>query len=353
MSRTDRLLRTHILLSAVCAVKGLSAVRGPRRQRAPFLYLCMTYDGGDPDDHTMTLAFKPIEARDLITLEAYCGMRPNKTCDSMPLDSFLWRGLYGTQFAISDDRAVQWLLRYDGMTSCAMPDCIVEDLPHYFYEMVDYFREELDLPFVMDWADEEAIDALHLQGSPNFAITEQQDYKDYLYSAEALRSLSGKALHKKKNLVNRFMRDYAGRYEYRQLSSADQDEISVFLDEWQAHKEDDDPSLEAEVRGIRDVVRSSDIIPVSMAGVYVDGKLESFTMGSYNAAERMAIISTEKANASIGGLYQFINQQFLINAFPDAVVVNREDDMGDAGLRQAKESYHPLGFARKYRVTLA
>jgi hypothetical protein len=30
--------------------------------------------------------------------------------------------------------------------------------------------------------------------------------------------------------------------------------------------------------------------------------------------------------------------------------VNREQDLGDAGLRTSKESYHPAGFLKKYRV---
>jgi len=30
--------------------------------------------------------------------------------------------------------------------------------------------------------------------------------------------------------------------------------------------------------------------------------------------------------------------------------VNREQDLGDEGLRQAKMTYRPSGFVRKYRV---
>ena len=45
-----------------------------------------------------------------------------------------------------------------------------------------------------------------------------------------------------------------------------------------------------------------------------------------------------------------INQEFLLHEFPEAEIVNREDDMGHPGLRQAKESYHPVGFAKKYTI---
>ena len=64
----------------------------------------------------------------------------------------------------------------------------------------------------------------------------------------------------------------------------------------------------------------------------------------------MACIQIEKANPEIMGLYQFINQQFLINEFPQTELVNREDDVGMEGLRKAKMSYNPIGFARKYMV---
>ena len=60
-------------------------------------------------------------------------------------------------------------------------------------------------------------------------------------------------------------------------------------------------------------------------------KLEAFSIGSYNEREKMAIIHIEKANPEMRGLYQLINQQFLIHEFPEAVLVNREDDMGNSG----------------------
>ena len=49
----------------------------------------------------------------------------------------------------------------------------------------------------------------------------------------------------------------------------------------------------------------------------------------------MAVIHIEKANADIRGLYTFINQQFLVHEFADAVLVNREDDVGMEALRKA------------------
>ena len=64
----------------------------------------------------------------------------------------------------------------------------------------------------------------------------------------------------------------------------------------------------------------------------------------------MVLEHIEKANQEIRRLYQFINQQFILNEFPDSKFVNREEDLGIAGLRKAKLSYHPLRFVEKYSV---
>ena len=57
----------------------------------------------------MSLDFKPIQADDIEALSPFFCRRPNKTCDSVALDSFLWRDYYHVQFAVSDGKAVQWL----------------------------------------------------------------------------------------------------------------------------------------------------------------------------------------------------------------------------------------------------
>ena len=122
-------------------------------------------------------------------------------------------------------------------------------------------------------------------------------------------------------------------------------------DRWREGKGDEvEEHLDYEVEGIHEILKQCLDLDIRMFGVYIDGTLEAFTIGSYNPAENMAVIHIEKANPEIRGLYQFINQQFLVQEFPDVALVNREDDLGQEGLRHAKMSYNPCGFARKYLV---
>lgn len=298
----------------------------------------------------MSLEFKKIEADDIERLNQFFGLRPNKTCDSVFLDSFLWRDYYHVQCAVSDGKALQWLMEKDGEYHSAMPMCTQEDLPHYFYEMVEYFNQELKRPFGIYLADEEAIQALNLDPS-KFQVTEQEDLKDYLYDAEALRTLAGKKLHKKKNHLNAFKKEYEGRYEYRRMCCSDRYDVWKFLDKWRESKgQNVEEHLDYEVEGIHEILRNCGVLQIRMGGIYVDDQLEAFSFGSYNRLEEMAVIHIEKANPEMRGLYQMINQQFLLHEFPEAKLVNREDDLGLEGLRKAKMSYNPIGFARKYQV---
>ena len=132
----------------------------------------------------------------------------------------------------------------------------------------------------------------------------------------------------------------------------DADIISEYLDKWHAMRniEDEYHRDDYELKGIKELIRHSNDMNLDMFGVFIDGKLEAFTLGTYLKREETAYIHVEKANPEIRGLYPFINQQFLIHCFPTAKWVNREDDMGLEGLRKAKMSYNPAFMAKKYNV---
>ncbi|MFT4105568.1 MAG: phosphatidylglycerol lysyltransferase domain-containing protein [Lacrimispora sp.] len=301
----------------------------------------------------MNLQFKRLEAQDIDKIIPFYGLRPNKACDSVYLDSFIWREYYNVQYAISDNRALLFLMEKDGEPFSAMPMCREEDLTHYFQEITDYFNQVLKKPLRIYIADEDAVKYLNLDPE-KFDVREEEDLKDYLYDAQAMRTLAGKKLHKKKNHLNSFLREYEGRYEYRTLYCSGRDDVLEFLDKWWENKVESpeyERQLEYEVMGVHDILKNCTMHHARMAGIYIDGKLKAFTIGTYNALEKMAVIHIEKADPNIKGLYQFINQQFLIHAYTEELVlVNREDDVGMEGLRQAKMSYYPIGFARKYGV---
>lgn len=300
----------------------------------------------------MNLNFKPVTAEDIAKILPFFGLRPDKTCESVFLDSFLWRDYYHIQYTIYEGKGLLWKMEKEGKTYTSIPSCRQEDLLELLGVMKAYFNQKLGEPLRIYLADQESLEFLRLDPE-EFSIEEAVDLKDYLYDGEALRTLSGRKLHKKKNHVNSFMRTYQGRYEFRRLCCSDRHDVWEFLDKWRAGKNEPEDAMEGldeEIVGIHEILKNCSYIPAKMVGVYIDGGLQAFSVGSYNLREKMAVIHIEKANPEFNGLYQFINQQFLIHEFPEAALVNREDDVGIPGLRRSKMSYNPIGFARKFMV---
>lgn len=298
----------------------------------------------------MDLEFRNITAADAAKMIPYYKMRKNNTCDSVFLESFIWKEYYQVRYAIWENRALLWLMEENGSYFSGMPLCREEDLPEAFGALERYFNEVLHQPLIIHLADEYGVRYLQLP-EERYLVREQKEARDYLYQGDALRRLSGRKLHKKKNRLNTFLRQYEGRFEYRKICCSNMDEVWKFLDKWRLQKgEEVEAHLDYEVRGIHDILRNCSSLDSYMGGIYIDGSLEAFSIGSYNPLEEMAVIHIEKANPRIPGLYQAINQMFLANEFPQAKWVNREDDMGLEGLRKAKMSYNPADFARKYLV---
>lgn len=280
-------------------------------------------------------------------------LRDNNTCDSTVLDTYIWKKFYNTEVYLEDEAAIILMHDEKGYFA-AMPYCREEELPKYFSLLKQYFNEELKEPLRIDLADEMSLNILGLCDDQEFIIEEETDLKDYLYDAGELRTLAGKKFQKKRNLVNKFMKEYDGRWKYKTMCCVDEYFLEEFMKKWVKKRVeegvDSEDTLLLEKDGVIDILRNCDKVTFRVGGIFIDEMLEAFTIGSYNSREQMAVISIEKGNSEIPGIYQVINQQFLINAFEEAKVVNREDDMGIEGLRQAKESYNPIGYARKYRV---
>lgn len=80
-------------------------------------------------------------------------------------------------------------------------------------------------------------------------------------------------------------------------------------------------------------------------------------MVAYTVSEPLApdslLIHFEKGDAEYKGVYQAINQIFLARQGKGFMRVNREQDLGDKGLRKAKLSYHPVDYSRKYNVVIS
>ena len=57
-----------------------------------------------------------------------------------------------------------------------------------------------------------------------FEIEYDRDEADYVYESEKLATLSGKKMHGKKNHVNRFRKEFEGRWSYESMKKENLEE---------------------------------------------------------------------------------------------------------------------------------
>lgn len=177
-----------------------------------------------------------------------------------------------------------------------------------------------------------------------FTVTEDRDNFDYLYSREELAELAGRKYHKKKNLVNAFINNY--NYEGKPLLEEYIPEAIQVLEAWRNGR--DNPG---DYKANKEALEKSETLQLCGGIYYVEGEPAAFTLGEELARGESFVIHFEKALGKFKGIYQFVNQCFASILPEKYKYINREQDLGDPGLRQAKMSYRPVGFVKKYRVT--
>ena len=188
-----------------------------------------------------------------------------------------------------------------------------------------------------------------LQSRKNLTIEALRDSFDYLYKTRDLIELTGRPYHSKRNHINRFQNTYSWHYE--PLTSAIINECLDFSDRWcRTFHCSQSLGLCAEWKAIRESLLHFEDLKFTGAAIRIGGHIVAFTYGEL-LNNSTAVIHIEKADPEIHGLYAAIHQQFLYNRFTETCFVNREQDLGDPGLRKAKESYHPVSLIEKFRIS--
>lgn len=176
-----------------------------------------------------------------------------------------------------------------------------------------------------------------------YAVCENRNDAEYVYSIQELIELKGKAFHGKRNHINAYTAEHS--FEYVNIDASMKDECMRVLAQWSEGK-DGEAGLLDEKKAILLALSNMDKLELVAGGIKENGVLQAFSIGG-RINRDTALIHFEKA-IDVRGLFPLINREFLFHAFADARYANREEDMGDPGLRKAKESYQPVRMEKIY-----
>lgn len=185
-----------------------------------------------------------------------------------------------------------------------------------------------------------------------FRMSECRSSSDYIYSVEKLSVLSGKKLIKKRNHINKFKRLYEN-WSYENIGEENMSDLIKMKEKWYESRDyRNDEELASEKIAVDRAFENFEKQGLEGGLIKVGDEIVAFTMGSRLNSNTFDI-QIEKALVEYEGSYPIINQEFILNRLMDYEYVNREEDLGNEGLRKAKLSYAPEFIAIKYRVCLA
>ncbi|MFH1154273.1 MAG: DUF2156 domain-containing protein [Pseudomonadota bacterium] len=176
-----------------------------------------------------------------------------------------------------------------------------------------------------------------------YEVTQDRDGFDYLYLRQELAELTGRKFQKKRNLIKAFINNYT--YEGRPLLEEYLPQALSVLEAWR--RERDTPG---DYAAAREALERSEELQLCGGIYYADGQPAAYSLGEELACGTSFVIHFEKAINQYKGIYQFVNQAFASIITDPYTTLNREQDLGDEGLRHAKLSYRPTGFVEKFRA---
>ncbi len=297
------------------------------------------------------LHFSPLTLDDVPRILPYLGKSHCRTCDFTVGGLLMWAGYFNYTYAIHNDTLYIKGVTEDDVTRPAFSLPVGNaPLQESIALLKDYCRENDCMPLVFSAVPEEYVEPLRLLGATK--VTPLDDWGDYLYEAEALATLSGKKLGKKRNHVNRFMADNPG-YTFQPLT---RDNLAAVVEFYRnTHLPLSKPAL-ADVEREQVMHVLDNVERYGFEGAVLstpaDG-IVAFTLGE--VIGDTLYVHIEKMNHLVNGAGETINKLFaelMTGHHPEVRYINREEDVGDPGLRHAKESYHPLRLLAKYNVEM-
>lgn len=294
------------------------------------------------------LDFNPVSLDAIATLKYFLPLQSYRTCDFSIGGIFMWADYFRYEYAVFQDT-----LFMKGVSEID-PAELAFSLPLGALPMEESigilktYCQQVNKQLVLSAVPEEAMKEL----SEKFACTvcKLQDWTDYLYDGEQLSTLPGSLYHKKRNHVSKYRRLYPNSV-YERIGQGNLDEVLSFFTFYRQQYDKLSPIFHNEMEMTACVLENFADFGFIGAVLKVDDKIIGFTIGE--VIRDTLYVHIEKADRSFDGVYETLNMSFardILKHYPEVKYINREEDVGDEGLRKAKLSYHPVCLLDKYNL---
>lgn len=294
----------------------------------------------------MNITFQKITLEDRDRMKSYLSLQKTRSCEMTFANIYLWSRFYHVDYAIIEDTLV-----FRGQEETEFFDFPVgkpENVKKALAVLIQYC-EEKGQDFVLGSITKEKEAWLQEMYPDKFEVEYDRDAADYVYETEKLANLSGKKYHGKKNHINKFKKLYPD-WSYETITNENVEECFQMALTWRRLNGcEEDEEKNAEMCVTLNSLRLFRELQLCGGLLRAAGEVVAFSIGEPVCDDTM-VVHIEKAFSAVDGAYPMINQQFVLHEAAGYAYVNREEDLGEEGLRRAKLSYHPVFMVEKGRA---
>lgn len=275
-------------------------------------------------------------------LEPFLQALGEVSCEMSFTNLAMWHEAYGTQYAFDAEKR---LILYSPVEKMIYFPRGAEISPAELADLSSTFASEgLTENLIYD------IPEKYIAENPDFEkyfiLDTNEDNFDYLYDNKQLRDCIGSRLRKKRNLIKQFI-NANPNCKIIHLSDATAERFLNLSEKLNSQLEQCD-FIDDENKVISFACKHLD--KLSLSGILLtdnNGNDVGYSMWSL-LNDKVADIHFEKADHAVKGATQFLTQQVAeILAAQNITYMNREQDLGDEGIRRAKHSLDPVALYRR------
>ena len=290
------------------------------------------------------LEFTKLELEHIPLIRPFFLQQNRRICDCTVGSTLMWRNYFDNCFAIVDDTLIFRSRYLDGQFAFTVP---IGKHPEQLLELLEEYCREQGIPLEFCTVTPNDLELLRSRWS-NLTVEENRDWYDYLYESRDIVEFAGRKYAAQRNHIHRFERDCPD-WSFERMTADHVEEVRSFYRGFLQERTKEGETAQAEVGEIFEVLDHFDEYAFLGGILRVEGKIVGISMGEI--VRDTLYVHIEKADVQYSGVYQKLVNCFAREFVTDEVrYINREEDVGDPGLRKSKLSYNPITLQEKYTV---
>ncbi|MCM1157241.1 MAG: phosphatidylglycerol lysyltransferase domain-containing protein [Bacteroidales bacterium] len=286
---------------------------------------------------------------DMENIRSALAHNAKRCCDMAPANIVLWAKHYHTEIAFWREDIIFRSKREDGKYSYTCNLLTAAEAKKLFDGLVEWIKSQ-GQPVFLHCMTEEEVELINGWYPEAYQVEYNRDFSDYVYLREKLAELTGKKLHGKRNHIHRF-EEQNPDWRYEQITDDNEEECAKMAMQWcMKNCMGEENAIEYdkidESRLVVYAIRHRRELGLIGGAIRTKGRIIAVTLGE-RLTEDTFVVHFEKALSEIQGAYPIINREFVRNELSAYAYVNREEDLGEEGLRRSKLSYRPELLVKK------